>query len=88
MMLLRSTLRCFTAASVKRIEKEQAHKKQGIFHPSKASSDAAVIQHAPRAERSHHPHSITRLSCKQKEPETDVVLRVLHKYNISHFIKA
>ncbi|KAK2537144.1 Fer1l6 [Columba livia] len=44
-----------------RVEKEQAHKKQGIFHSIEAGSDPTVVQHILRAERRHHPHSITRL---------------------------
>lgn len=89
MMLLISTSPCYTAAFfVKWTEKEQAHKKQGIFHLSEAGHDPAVIRHAPRAQRNHHPRSIATSSCKQTGPEAGAILRVLHKYNISCFIKA
>lgn len=61
MMLFRSTLPCSTAASVWKELKRQSHKKQGIFHPLKAGRGPIAVRHTPRAERSHHPHSITRL---------------------------
>lgn len=88
MMLLISTSPCYTAAFLWSELKRNKHIKSKEFSISEAGHDPAVIRHAPRAQRNHHPRSIATSSCKQKGPEAGAILRVLHKYNISYFIKA
>ena len=72
---------------MKRIQKDEAHKKQGIFHPSQASSNPLSADMLLDLRGATIP-ILSLDACKQKRPEADAIFKVLHKYNITQFIKS